>query len=245
MGLTIHYSLRSTARAAEEARALVEQLRQRTTELPFERVGKTFELSGEACDWQKPFHEADQHWLLIQASQYVERDDRRVDVAPDHVIAFTTLPGKGSEAANFGLCRYPGTANADLGDGVEPVRTGLPSDWMWQSFCKTQYASNPGNGDLENFLRCHLAIVSLLDHARDLGILHEVSDEGEYWEKRDVEALAKTVGQWNAMIAGFVGGVKDLLGGQKVQAEITRFPNFEHLEAEGRAESTEEDDTES
>ena len=43
------------------------------------------------------------------------------------------------------------------------------------------------------------------------------------------------------MIAGFVGGMKDLLGGQGVQSEITQFPNFEHLEAERRREERPDD----
>ena len=42
-----------------------------------------------------------------------------------------------------------------------------------------QYASNPDCGGVENFLRCHLAVVKLLDHAATLGILKEVSDEGD------------------------------------------------------------------
>ena len=126
---------------------------------------------------------------------------------------------------------YPATVPTH--DGGK-VRTGL-SGWSWQSFCKTQYASNPDCGGVENFLRCHLSVVRLLDHARDLGVLGEVSDEGDYWERRDVKALVEEVGEWNAMIAGFVGGMKDLMGGGKgVQSAITQFPNFEHLEAEGR-----------
>jgi hypothetical protein len=63
-----------------------------------------------------------------------------------------------------------------------------------------------------------------------------VTDEGGYWTQRDEKALVEEVGQWNAMIAGFVGGIKDVLGGKAVDSEITKFPNYEHLEAEGRAE---------
>ncbi len=114
----------------------------------------------------------------------------------------------------------------------------MPSGWCWQSFCKTQYASNPDLNGTENFLRCHLAVIRLLDHARDLNMLHSVSDEGGYWEKRDVKALVEEVTQWNAMIAGFVGTMKDMLGeaGREVKSEITQFPDYEHLEAKGRAE---------
>ena len=38
------------------------------------------------------------------------------------------------------------------------------------------------------------------------------------------------------MIAGFAGQMKDWFGDQFV-AEITNFPDFEHLEAKGRAGS--------
>ena len=60
-----------------------------------------------------------------------------------------------------------------------------------------------------------------------------VSDEGEFWEKRDVKALAKEVGEWNEDMAALVGQLKDLFGGD-LQAPIAEFPDFEHLEARGR-----------
>ena len=74
----------------------------------------------------------------------------------------------------------------------------------------------------------------MLDHAAELNIVNEVSDEGDYWEKRNVQALGKEVGDWNTMIAGWAGRLKDAFG-KGVQSEITAFPNFEHLEAKGRA----------
>ena len=76
------------------------------------------------------------------------------------------------------------------------------------------------------------AIIKVLDHAKSLGILEEVSDEGDFWQDRDVRALAQQVGQWNEMIAAFAGELKDLLGDQ-IESEITKFPDFEHLEAAG------------
>ena len=111
----------------------------------------------------------------------------------------------------------------------------MPKGWLWTSFCKTQYASNPKLGGVENFLRCHLSLIRLLDHARELGMLKHVSDEGGYWEKRDVQALVQEVGEWNEAIAGFAGQLKDQLTGQGMEAAITRFSDFEHLEAKGRA----------
>ncbi len=55
------------------------------------------------------------------------------------------------------------------------------------------------------------------------------------WEDGDVKALVETVGGWNRHIAGIVGQFKDQLGGKFV-APISEFPNFEHLEVEGRRE---------
>jgi hypothetical protein len=229
MGLTIHYSLRSNARTAGEARHVVEQLRERALDLPFTEVGKLLELRGGDCDFENARRSPRLHWLLIQASQYVEQDGLSLPVAPIHVIGFSTSPGEGSEAANFGLCRYPSMVEVK-GSRFE---TGLKG-WSWRSFCKTQYASNPECGGVENFLRSHLTVVSLLDHAAKLGILKKVSDESGFWQGRNVEDLTKEVGEWNHMVAAFVGRFKDALGKDFV-AEITNFPNFEHLEAEGRA----------
>lgn len=228
MGLTIHYSLRSDVRSPRQARQLVEELRQRALDLPFEEVGELVELSGEDCDFETCDSSDPHRWLLVQASQYIERNDNHYRIAPTHIFAFTTWPGEGCEQANFGLGIYPRT----ISTGKGRVRTGLKG-WSWDSFCKTQYASNQECGGIENFLRCHLSVVKLLDHAAELDILHEVSDEGGFWDGRNVEALAREVGDWNTMMAGFAGRLKDWFGDTLV-AEIAKFPDFEHLEAKGR-----------
>ncbi|MDB5292578.1 MAG: hypothetical protein JWL69_3819 [Phycisphaerales bacterium] len=215
----------------------MEQLRRRALDLPFKHVGEVLDLSGPACDYEQADDDNADRWLLVQASHSVNEGDYYYSVPPHRLIAFPTLPGDGSESTNFGLCQYPGSIEKPNG---KKLSTGLLSGWHWSSFCKTQYASNPDVGDVENFLRCHLSVIRLLDHAQTLGILHEAVDEGGYWKKRGVKALVEEVGRWNSMIAGFVGGMKDLIGGQGVESEITRFPNFEHLEAEGRADEADE-----
>ena len=80
-------------------------------------------------------------------------------------------------------------------------------------------------------------MVQLLDYAKELGILASVKDEGDFWERRDIEALIKEVGEWNQMIAGFYGQMKDSLAAagnnpMALMSEIARFPDFEHLEVE-------------
>lgn len=226
MGLTIHYSLKSAARTAD-ARQLLERLRQRALDLPVSGVGPLIELAGIDCDFNQQPQDHPNRWLLIQAGEDVQRDNRFVMVPPKRLIAFNVDVGDGSEPANFGLCQYPGTVDFC----GKRVRTKLPG-WRWRSFCKTQYASNPNCGGIENFLRCHLSVVALLDHAKTLGILEDVSDEGDYWIKRDVEALAKEVGGWNEMIASGAGRLRDLFGGG-VRSPITAFQDYEHLEARG------------
>jgi hypothetical protein len=248
MGLTIHYSLTSKTRSPTKARELVDSLRSRALDLPFEQVGELIDLDGPECDYESRDQDDPHRWLMIQAGQYIARPangggELHYSVAPTHVIAFETVPGPGSEPANFGLCRYPTylEVNDDeryvSGQGFvqerRRIRTGL-SGWRWSSFCKTQYASNPECGGVPNFLRCHLAVIKLLDQAKSLDMVESVSDEGEFWDNRDVAALAREVGEWNQMVAAFAGQVKDWFG-DDVEAAITDFPDFEHLEAKGRA----------
>jgi hypothetical protein len=238
MGLTIHYSFKSFAEGPAQVRELVAKLRDRALELPLARVGEIIERKGAECDFEQCEREYPDRWLLIQAGQSVDRGQHSYSVNPNHLIAFSTWPGEGCEEANFGLCRYPLTITVrepERPDRFRTLRTRLDG-WRWISFCKTQYASNPECGGVENFLRCHLSVISLLDQARELGILAEVSDEGEFWRKRDVRALAQEVGSWNEMIASWAGQLKDRFG-PNIVAEINKFPNFEHLEAKGRGGS--------
>ena len=60
-------------------------------------------------------------------------------------------------------------------------------------------------------------------------------------KRRDIKSIAPMVGEWNKMIAGIGGQLKDQMGSNQVQSEITKFPNFEHLEAEGRAGEAEKE----
>jgi hypothetical protein len=52
---------------------------------------------------------------------------------------------------------------------------------------------------------------------------------------RDIRRVVETIGKWNSQIAALVGQYKDRMGGNIV-APITEYPNFEHLEADGRKE---------
>lgn len=239
MGLTIHYTLASEANTPEDARVLINRLRDRALEMPFADVGEMIEFESQSPYGLWNLKRDDPHkWLKIQACHLlpfkIGREESWVHVPPSHLIAFTIRPGDGCEHANFGLCQYPET--------VINNRRRIPTQlagWSWASFCKTQYASNPTCGGLPNFVRCHVGLVKLLDYAAELGLLAEVKDESKYFQTRDATALGKELARWNEVIAGAVGTMKDTLDplgkdAQAIIAEITKFPNFEHLEAKGR-----------
>jgi rubredoxin len=229
MGLTIHYSLKSDAESPARARQMIERLRQAALDLPMAEVGEVVELSGAECDPEIGKQDDGKRWLLIQARRMLQIGEGYYFATPTHVIAFSAWPGEECEVANPGLATYPEIIKTEDGE----LTTDLHG-WLWQSFCKTQFASNPDVGGMANFVRCHLAVIRLLDHAKALGILDAVKDEGHFWENRDVKALVETVGQWNIELAGLAGLIKDQFPGQIIAAPITEFPNFEHLEADAR-----------
>jgi hypothetical protein len=100
----------------------------------------------------------------------------------------------------------------------------------WGSFCKTQYANEFG---LPNFLRAHMTVCAILEKAQDLGFKVVVHDEGEFWTKRDVKALAEEVGQWDQMIAAMFGTMKDAAPEGVLESPIQNRADFEHLEMKG------------
>jgi hypothetical protein len=102
-------------------------------------------------------------------------------VRPHPLVCFPVWPGEGCEPAAFGFCK------------LLPVER-----WQWSYSCCTQSASRPEHGGLENFLRCHLALVALLDAIKGAGLAEvEAKDDGGYWERRDLKKLAEAVQAWN------------------------------------------------
>lgn len=225
MGLTVHYKLRADCASPLAAKRLVARLRRRALDLPFEEVGPIEEIT--TVRNQSPWDDyAPPLWL--DAIQEVSRGGHCFDVLPRHGFAFYLNPGPGSESASFGLAFHPRSITLP---GGRRARTGL-TGWSWRSFCKTQYASNPRHGGFENFRRCHVSLVELLDAAAELGLQTHINDESHYATHRDLARLRQEIGEWNELIAGVVGRFKDALPGD-ADAPITAFPDFEHLEAKG------------
>ena len=223
MGLTVHYTLRSSVKTAREAQALVRELHRRARLLPFDKLSPIAAYSAGDITADEP-----PGWLGF-ALEMAERKKHGMMIRPDRAVGFIVYPAEGSETATFGLMRYP--RSVELADGRR-VTTGRRG-WRWTSFCKTQYASDPRLGGWENFRRCHVALIELLDAAEELGFHAKVYDESNYYDNRDLDALAREIGRWNEFVAGMVGKLKDAMPGA-CEAPITQYPNFEHLEAKGR-----------
>lgn len=194
MRLTIHYRLRAGAGDADAARGLVERLRQDARRLPFRRVGPLLEFRGRHARPAAVARDHELRGLLTQAQAVVENDGHRIEVPARHAVAFSAWPSGGPEECHFGLARYP-VAVEVTDRSARPARlrrrpTGL-AGWRWEGFCRTGQAADPERGELEDFLRCHLAVVALLDRAAALGLLDGVDDPTGYWAARDLEALAE------------------------------------------------------
>jgi hypothetical protein len=232
MGLTIHYGLKSDRKDADGVRPLVQEFRRLAQQLPFQEVGEVAEFQGEGC--RRSSRDDPHGWLRIQAGQYLQVGQQHIRVEPTHVIAFTTVPGDGSEPANIGLARFPESIQIERHGKKQTQPTNLHG-WSWHSFCKTQYASNSHYGGTANFVRCHLCVIGLLDAIKTRQLAQvDVDDESDFWDHRDVRRLATTVGEWNQMVAAAVGQIKDS-GVFAVEAPITQYPDFEHLEAKGQS----------
>jgi hypothetical protein len=209
MGLTIHYQLSLPAYSATRVRKQVEILRQKCLDLPFEKVFDLKEVKGKDCNYENHPRNSNLRWFLVMSSI-----GNRV---PTHVIGFDALVGKGCESLELAFAKETGKG------------------WTASGFCKTQYASNPACGGVANFLKCHLLVIKVMDIAKELGFKVDVSDEGNYWKKRDPKALAEEVGEWDINLASFAGALTDAFSkkGDRVESEIAKYPNFEQLEHQG------------
>lgn len=262
MGLTINYKLSLLGTlSADEVKKHLNTLRQRCLDIPLQNVSAMMEFTGEDCDYERHKDNDDIRWLLIHANHhypfkvvngkpvYAEGSEATciMGVTPLHVIAFSTLVGPGCESAEFGLCRLPQFVTIKIG-GIQYHHPMPNSDkWTWYSFCKTQYASDPRCGGIPNFVKCHLIVIKALDIAKEIGFDVMVNDEGDYWNTRDHTLLLKNIGAYNEMIAGMASQIKDAAKavGMSIDAPITDYPNYEHLEADSVIKKKTKDDKQS
>ena len=153
----------------------------------------------------------------------------RLDDFTDNVLRFRFRGTIDEARALFAGREFKSDLDAII-HGKEHVVPAAHGDWS--SFCKTVYANNPEVGGWENFQRAHLSVLAVLEHMQQTGFRVEVNDESDFWTTRDLGVLAKAVGQWDAMLAGLAGVLKDVPqgDGQSLVSPLLGRADFEQLE---------------
>lgn len=163
MSTTINYSFIAKDLQGSDIHQIIGRLHAKALQLPFKLVGKIVDFSGEATT---RFTREDSIQRLLTKAQ---RDGQRLS----RVIGFLAELGDGEGAVAIALALYSGDQ----------------AKWSWNSICQTWVSGTKKCGGIPNFLRCHLAVVALLDCASGLGMEVEVSGAANYWRERDIKTL--------------------------------------------------------
>src|SRR5690349_5547215 len=110
MGLTIHWAFQGPA-TKQEAKGVIEKMRQRAFDLPFESVSEIVGFKGDNAQFDRGQRDDPFDWLKIQARETVWSKDRRAgwDVPPKEIIGFQIMVAPGSEPMEIILANYPKT----------------------------------------------------------------------------------------------------------------------------------------
>ncbi len=216
MGLTIHYKLSVKENiSSAAARELVERAARHAQEIGCAEVGELIQVEPDF-----PFTA-----LFVTKATGNESEASFADVPAQDGWLVSADPGAGCESVLLALCQYP----REIPFRGEMLLTGYAGGWLFQGHCKTQYAAEHG---WEHFLRCHKAVVNLLEFCLQIGLTVEVTDESGYWESRSEEKLRATLEKYDGLVAAVAGVLKD--GGQSIESPIFERKDFEHLEAKGQ-----------
>jgi hypothetical protein len=214
MGLTIYWDWQGPE-SSQESESIIEKLRARAMDLPFESVGEIVHFTGEDARFDRTRANDDFRWFKLQAQRSHWNRERTVgwECPATEIVGFEINVASGSEWMSVFLAMYPKTILVTDQESGRPkrIRTELHG-WSGKGFTKTQYASDPRCGGIANFLRAHLSICRMLDCAGELGLVVNVSDDGKFFENRDIPALIQSIGQWNQDLAAFVGAFTDIVG---------------------------------
>jgi hypothetical protein len=251
MGLTLHYDWKVNA-DLPAARRLIKRFHGLARRLPFDKVSRIHEQDPPdgIHTFQRYAHSFRQGGLYLSRRR-ADGEEEVVHVPPLHALFFT-VHVRGAETASIGLASHPPVVlhREDIierndngkeygrimaqGDPIEfPTRR--RGYYSWHSFCKTQYAAHPKLGGEANFLKAHLSLIELLDQLGAAGAKVHIRDDSNYAKHRNVDRLLRSLRDWDALVAGFVGAIGDALSDHPgtVVAPIKQRPDFEHLEAKG------------
>jgi hypothetical protein len=251
VGLTIYYDWKVKTELLG-ARRLIRRARSLALKLPFDDVSEIYEQDAPSGKFTfQPYEHFFRRGTLCLSRKRPDGEEEVVDVPALHAMFFHVRV-QGAESAAIGLASHPPVVvhrgdiierNSDGSERGRKLGQGDPIEfptrrrgyYSWHSFCKTQYAANPKLGGEANFLKAHLSLIELLDQIKSLGVKVRIRDDSKYAKHRNVDRLLRTLRDWDALIARFVGNMGDVLpqGRIAVVAPIRERPDFEHLEAKG------------
>jgi len=200
MGLTIYFRFEFEGNE-EEVKDKLLKVRDKAKELGFAEVKDELWRVDYSREDKREKTDEGYRWAKIQ---YELLDETKEEVRKYKGYIINLWAGPGCEPTNIGLISK---------DGVH---------WIGGAFTKTQYA--------ENFLRCHLLVIFILDYVEELGFLKEVCDEGEFWETRDLNRLAENINASTAFIMSVLETLRD--AGYKIGSPVDKCKNFMIVEKE-------------
>ena len=227
MGLTIHYTVEFQG-TARRLQTKLQQLRSACLDLLFEEVGevKCVNITRDHIkifEWLQGMlshpNNGDDNlkmrdlimdmlgvktWQMIELGVWHHEGNRsRQEHKPTTIVSLAMWPGEGCESCDLNFYKRGKV-------------------FVCHSFCKTQYATH--------FVDCHLLVIKLLDMLQEASFKVDVSDEGSYWETRDLEVLAKNINDNTVLLGAVFDSLKQVCNksGQKLSVEspIERCKNF-------------------
>jgi hypothetical protein len=220
MGITIHYKIEFDG-SAKELTSKLEKIKNKCRDLPFEEVGdvKNKVITESIRDRYNylqniTFHPNNSEENLRNRDKELENmgvsiwtmieasnfyDKRNKN---QNIVLLSLLPGKGCEYSDLNFYEIPN------------------HKFNCRSFCKTQYS--------ENFVKDHLLVIKLLDILKEEGFKVEVSDEGKYWETRDIKVLAENINLSTKMLISVFEKLKEQFKGTdtRIESNIENSKNF-------------------
>jgi DNA modification methylase len=221
MGLTIHYNTKFQGTQKELVKKLT-KIRSICMDKPFEEVSEiksviiTQKMINEWNFWQN---------YCNYPNNSRENLDKR-DKALDELGISTGLMIN-LEIYNHGIKPKTQivTFSVWAGEGCENteycfVKNRTNNKWQAKGFTKTQYA--------EQFVKCHLLVIKVLDMLKEQGFTVIVHDEGHYWKTRKLDVLAKNINDYTNLISSIFGSLSKQAEtlGMGIEAPITECQNY-------------------
>jgi len=220
MGLTIHYTIGYKG-TADQLLSKLNTIRSQCLDLPVEEVREIEHVHYRKEDLQfyfdtekKTFYPNNTTKAMQAAEKAYQQKglDREVliDLQVFHritkpqaveLLKWSVWAGKGCEGTAFHFVRQKKT-------------------WKCISFTKTPHA--------EQFVKCHLLVIQVLDLFKEQGFTVKVKDEGKYWETRDLSVLAENINDYTDLLKTLFGSISKQAkeAGMTVEAPITECQNY-------------------